>query len=187
MISEWPEAEVPASLRRQVLALQDAAWPPDDGRPTTGLVHDPELDPRSVLLRRADTVIAALDLLHRELDHAGRRWRVVGLSTVVTALDARRQGHGLRLVRVAIDAAIARGAEVVIFTCDPPLVDFYEAAGCRVLDGAVLVGGTRQDPLRSDTLGKVVVARLAPEHAGAVAVFEHCDIALYPGTIDRLW
>lgn len=183
----FAEDAVPIALRRQVLALQDEAWPPTDGSPSTGLVHDPALDPWSLLLVCGDEVVAACDVLSATLRHAGRSWRASGLSTVVTAPAARRQGHALRLVRAAIDAAFDRGAEIALFTCDPPLAGLYVRAGCRVLDGAVLIGGTRDDPLRSDSLGKTVLARFPPAHAAAATAFEHCEIALHPGPIDRLW
>jgi GNAT superfamily N-acetyltransferase len=107
-IVEYAEAAVPIALRRQVLVLQDEAWPPGDGTPSRGLVHDPALDPWSVLLVRDAEVVAACDVLSSDLRHAGRSWRASGLSTVVTASGARRRGFGLRLVRSAIDVARAR-------------------------------------------------------------------------------
>lgn len=186
-ILEYAEGDVPIALRRQVLAIQDEAWPSVDGTPSRGLVHDPTLGPWSVLLVRDREVVAACDVLSMDLRHAGRTWRASGLSTLVTAPAARRQGHGLRMVRAAIDVAFARGAAVVLFTCDPPIVELYLRAGCRVLEGAVLIGGTRDDPLRSDSLGKVVLAGFPPGRPDQADAFAHCDIALYPGPIDRLW
>ena len=52
----------------------------------------------------------------------------------------------------------------------------------------MLVGGTVADPLRSDAFDKVTLTCLfsdrAREHAAA---FEHADLPLYPGPVDRLW
>jgi hypothetical protein len=80
------------------------------------------------------------------------------------------------------------GADLALFTCDADLAGFYTGCGFVVLDGATVVGGTPQDPLRSDTLGKVTLARFYSDRARAsAAAFEHCDIELYPGTVDRLW
>jgi aminoglycoside 2'-N-acetyltransferase I len=50
------------------------------------------------------------------------------------------------------------------------------------------VGGTPEDPLPSDRLGKAVVwsplSGWAREHE---ADFHGATVGLYPGTIDRLW
>jgi hypothetical protein len=75
----------------------------------------------------------------------------------------------------------------VLFTCDPEIADLYLRAGCQVLAGAVLIGGTRDDPLRSDSLGKVVLVRFPPGRPDQADAFAHGDIELYPGPIDRLW
>ena len=181
------EHEVPSRLRHQVVALQDQAWPP--GAPSqapTG--HDPSLAPVSVLLLEGDRVVAALDILSKDLEHAGERYRAGGLSTVVTDAARRRQGMGLELVSAARDRIAADGADLVLFTCDAPLVPFYERAGFEVLAGTQVIGGTPADPLPSGPLGKVTLAALLTPHAQAHhADFVDTDLELYPGPVDRLW
>ncbi|SEN33475.1 GNAT family N-acetyltransferase [Nonomuraea pusilla] len=191
-IVSYPEAEVPAPLRGQVLELQDDAWPPGpaDPDPSQGLTHDPALRPLSMLLVDGDVVLAALDVLSKEIGHAGGRWRAAGLSTVVTRRAARGRGHGRRLVAAARDAVAASGADVGLFTCDRPLLAFYESAGWEELPGTVLVGGTPQAPFPSDAPGfdKVTVGAFFSAGAAAWrAAFEHARVALHPGEIDRLW
>ncbi|MER7761940.1 GNAT family N-acetyltransferase [Streptomyces sp. NPDC097619] len=187
-----PEADTPGALREQVLALQDEAWPPGDGRPSTGPSHDPALRPLSLLLLDGrDTVLAALDLLHKEIDHAGHRYRAAGLSTVVTRAAVRGRGHGLRLVRAARTALEADpDVDLALFTCDRPLVPFYEAAGWQPLPGAVLVGGTPEDPFPSDAPGftKTVLADFfSPRARARRDDFPGTRILLHPGPVDRLW
>jgi GNAT superfamily N-acetyltransferase len=182
-ILSWPEADVPADLRLQVIALQDEVWP--SGRPgEPGPRHDPALQPLSMLLVDDGHVIAALDVLSKEIVHRGRSYAASGLSAVITARAHRARGCGRRLVEAARHEIGASGADLGIFSCDRPLRRFYERAGWKALDGAVLVGGTPDDPLPSDRFDKVVMACFfsAPERC-----FAGCRIELFPGEIDRLW
>lgn len=186
------EAAVPEALRFQVRRLQDAAFG-DPGRgdgPAVepGPVHDPALHPVSMLLVEDSVVLAALDVLGTRMRHAGRVWSVTGLSTVVTEPARRRQGLGRELVTAARSAMRLSGADLALFTADEDLVGFYLGCGFEVLDGAVVVGGTVEDPLRSDGLGKVTLASLFSDQARACAEdFTGTDLLLYPGAIDRLW
>jgi hypothetical protein len=112
-----------------------------------------------------------------------------GLSAVVTDEAVRGRGHGTTLVAEARRLLEAEAdADLGIFTCDRGLQRFYERAGWEHLPGAVLVGGTPDDPFPSDGLGKVTLAAFFTERARAAApTFVGARIALYPGRIDRLW
>jgi GNAT superfamily N-acetyltransferase len=183
----WPEAEVPPAWRRQVVALQDQAWPdlaPTDPAPW----HDPALRPLSMLLIEGAVVLAALDILSKELHHGGRRFAASGLSTVVTDAARRREGLGSILVRAARAHIDASGADLAIFTCDTPLRGFYERCGFTVLEGTVLIGGTPAQPFPSDRFDKVTLAAFFSDRARLAAPrFAHARIGLFPGLVDRLW
>lgn len=186
-IESFPFDRVPAALRAQSLALQEQAWPAEAlGAETPG--HDPSSSPVSVLLLEDGRVLASLDILSKQIDHAGERYRVSGLSAVVTDSARRGKGYGHRLVTEA-RAMIARGgADLGLFTCDRPLAGFYERAGWTVLPGTALIGGTREEPFPSDRFDKVTLAAFFTAHARRHAErFENARIALYPGNIDRLW
>ncbi|WP_235469826.1 GNAT family N-acetyltransferase [Streptomyces platensis] len=186
----FPETETPPALRTQVGELRDEAWPPDSASAPGTFTHDPALRPVSMLLVDGATVLAALDILAKEIVHAGQRYRAAGLSTVVTRGTARGKGHGHRLVTAARAAMAAMDLDIGLFTCDRPLQPFYESAGWKWLPGAVLVGGTPRAPFPSDRPGfdKVTMAAffspLGREHR---ASFPHSRIELYPGEIDTLW
>ncbi|WP_197084527.1 GNAT family N-acetyltransferase [Saccharothrix sp. ST-888] len=188
-IVSGPEAGLPAELRAQVWALQEQAWP--SGRADAGRSHDPALDPQSMLLVDGDgRVLAALDLLGKELTHATRTFTARGLSCVVTDRAHRGDGHGRRLVAAARRAVEESGADLGLFTCDRALRGFYESAGWELLPGTVLVGGTARDPFPSDRPGfdKVTMAGFCSRRARAAREsFVDARIGLYPGTIDRLW
>lgn len=186
----FPEASTPSQLRQQVLDLQDEAWPPEVGLLASSNGHDPALSPLSMLLVDGDTVLAALDILFKELEHDGEIYRAAGLSRVVSGAATRRAGHGRRLVQAAHDAMASMPLDLGLFTCDRPLKVFYEGSGWHELDGTVLIGGTPAAPFPSDRPGfdKVTMGDFfsAPAQSKAMA-FHGTRIALYPGEIDKLW
>jgi GNAT superfamily N-acetyltransferase len=186
-IESFAEADVPAELRAQVVRLQDLAWPPEA---PTGLDawHDPEQNAVSLLLVEDGRVLSALDVLSKQLEHAGQTFAASGISAMVTDPDARGRGHGRALAVAAREFMAANGADLGIFTCDVDLQPFYGSAGWRFLPGTVLVGGTREDPFPSDGLGKVVMADFfTPGARSAASSFVGARVELYPGAIDRLW
>lgn len=191
-ILSFPEEATPFDLRVQVRQLQEQAWPspPGEVAPPQAPAHDPALRPLSMVLVDDGAVLATLDILSKEIVHAGRRYAAGGLSTVVTRQEDRGRGYGRHLVAAARETMIARKLDLGLFTCDSPLKAFYESAGWRVLPAAVLIGGTPQDPFPSDQPGfdKVtMVSFFSPEGRQAEASFRDRRIELYPGQIDKLW
>ncbi len=181
-IISFPESDVPPALRAQMLAVQAQAWPPGDG-------HDPALHPVSLLLVDGGRVVSALDILSKEIEHAGERYAARGLSAVVTDEALRGRGHGRTLVRAAREQIRASGADIGLFTCERSLAPFYESAGWSMVPGAVVVGGTPEDPFPSDRLPDTVTFAgfFSAKARRRAATFTDSRIALYPGTIDRLW
>ncbi|GAA1421654.1 GNAT family N-acetyltransferase [Catellatospora coxensis] len=207
-IAIFPERDTPAALRAQALALQAQAWPPPtpadvspagepgatglagaDGSDADGDWHDPALDPVTMLLLDGgDRVLASLDVLSKSITHEGRGYHARGLSRVVTDTAYRGRGHGRRLVEHARDEISLSGADLGIFTCDRDLQGFYESAGWQLVPGAVLVGGTPDDPFPSDRFDKVTMAGFfSPTARRNAASFTGARIALHSGLIDRLW
>ena len=193
-VQSFPEAVVPPVLARQVRALQRQAWPDDPSGPDAGdplVVHDPMLRPVSVLLLDgAEQVVAACDILSKTITHHGRAYAVSGLSAVVVDPARRRQGLGGELVSAGYRLMEVSGVDLSLFSCDRPLAPLYTAAGWRVLEGAVLIGGTPSDPFASDRPGFDKVVLGAFFSAAALvhrADFSGARIGLYPGDIDRLW
>ncbi|MFL6160776.1 MAG: GNAT family N-acetyltransferase [Jatrophihabitantaceae bacterium] len=183
-IVSYPERSVPPELRAEQLRLHRQAWPDSAG---TG--HDPLLAPLTMLLvAPAGGVLAALDILSKDVEHGGARFAASGLSAVVTDEAIRGQGHGLRLVRAARQRMAELGRDLGIFTCDTELAGFYLRAGWQLLPGTVLIGGTEQQPFPSDQFDKVTMGALFSPHARRHAAdFEHARIGLYPGQLDQLW
>ncbi|GGP61607.1 hypothetical protein GCM10010214_39240 [Streptomyces abikoensis] len=185
-IGMYAEDYLPEQFRVQARALREEAWPGLGGIP-----HDPALNPLTIpLVTPEGEVTAVLDVLWKDIEHEGVRYRAAGLSSVVTAEAHRGKGHGRQLVAAAREMIAKSGADLGIFTCDRPLRGFYEGAGWRVLEGAVLVGGTPEAPFPSDRPGfdKVTLADFFTERGRrGAASFRNARIGLYPGEIDRLW
>ncbi|MFE0103432.1 GNAT family N-acetyltransferase [Streptomyces sp. NPDC059009] len=192
-ILKFPEADTPYDLRAQVLEIQDQAWPPAQPRPEgdATATHDPRLRPLSLLaVERGAVVVAALDILRKELVHDGVTYAAGGLSTVATRRESRGRGYGRRLVVAARAAMGELGLDIGLFTCDRELQPFYESAGWEAVDGAVVVGGTADDPFPSDQPGfdKVTMAgSFTVPGERAREAFRGRRIELHPGNIDKLW
>ena len=188
----FPEAVAPVSLRRQVVALRRQAWPSDEhhevaeDRP----IHDPALDPQTMVLVDGQRVVGALGILSKRIVHDGRWFQASGLTAVVVDHDRRRHGFGHSLVTEAHRFVAASGVDLSVFTCDHALQGFYERAGWAVLPGSVIVGGTPEMPFPSDQPGfdKVTLGDFFSTEATLHrATFVQSRIHLYPGEIDRLW
>lgn len=184
----YPEAELPGELARQVEGIEGRVWP------GSRFGHDPALRPRVLVLLDGDGVVgASLALLYKEVACGGRVRRAAGLSGVVTRPEWSGRGLGGRLVagaRAVLDADPA--VDLALFSCDRPLVPFYERAGFERLPGTVLVGGTPQEPLATDAPGfdKEVLGAFfaAGEEGGADrAALTGSRVLLHPGAVDRLW
>ncbi|WUS86944.1 GNAT family N-acetyltransferase [Kribbella sp. NBC_00709] len=143
-----------------------------------------------MLLVDDGVVVAALDILRKQLEHAGTTFQAGGLSTVVTRADLRGRGYGQRLVTAARDAMIDLHLDLAIFTCDRPLLPFYERAGFHHLPGTTLIGGTPDAPFPSDQPGfdkLTLAAFFTPTAQQAAPTFTNTRIPLHPGPIDKLW
>ncbi|PFH04390.1 acetyltransferase (GNAT) family protein [Collimonas sp. PA-H2] len=186
-ILAYPESAVPPHLRFQVLRLQNIAWPTAEPI-VLQVVHDPDLDPLSMLMVSDRKVVAALDILSKKIVHKEEHYVASGLSCVVTSPDERGLGYGRKLVVAAKNMMEKNGADLSIFTCDRPLQHFYESSGWHVLHDAPIIGGTPDSPFPSDQFDKITMGCFfsAKAHLNAQA-FSQCQIALYPGEIDRLW
>ena len=135
-------------------------------------------------------VVASLDVLSKEILHAGETYQASGLSWVVTDPEHRRHGYGRKLVAAAREHITASVADLGLFTCDTPLQHFYASAGWELLPGTVLVGGTPDDPFPSDQPGldKITFGGFFTDHAKAHRRdFIGARINLYSGPIDKLW
>jgi aminoglycoside 2'-N-acetyltransferase I len=164
-----PEAELPEDLRAQTLnALRDE-WPAafSGAQADRTQLNDPELHAMICSALVGGQLASHVSVPRKTIAHRGKSYKAYGLSGVLTLPPFRGQGYGERVVRAATAFMEEDGADLGLFTCDPPLRSFYERCGWTVLEGASLVGGTRDKPFPSDTLGKMSFARFFSARARA--------------------
>ncbi len=164
-----PQEELALDLKAQVIALLERAWPSGRGveEQLRAPLHDPERRPLAALLIDGGVVVGYLAIPSATIRHRGRDYRASGLSAVVTHPERRRRGHGQRLVVAARAAIVAGGADLGLFTCDPPLVPFYVGCGWEAMPRTAVVGGTRERPFPAAPLGKRTLMGFFSAHARA--------------------
>ncbi|MDP2327521.1 MAG: GNAT family N-acetyltransferase [Dehalococcoidia bacterium] len=176
-----PQDDLPLHLKRQALEVLAAAFP--GGRSVeerlNRRLHDPRTNPVCMLLVEGEQVLAYLAILSTTIEHAGRTYRVSGLSAVSTHPHHLRQGHAARLVTSAREWIEASDADLGVFTCDPPLISLYQACGWAHMPATVVVGGTRAQPFRADTLGKAtLMGFFSPAAQAHRSDFDEADVYL---------
>ena len=186
-ILRYPQDLFSSLLREQLLALENMAWPP--GPDDTGVFPvEPDTYVTSfVLLSEDNTPLSHVAIRHTVLHHRAISYRVYGISEVVTHPAHRHRGYAARLLRQAAALIQQEGADLCLFTCTPSLVPLYAKNGWPPIPGACLVGGTRENPFRSDSLHLVTVGAFYSARARLhQKEFTHTDICLELGE-NQLW
>jgi hypothetical protein len=164
-----PEVELPDDLLRQTLVALRSEWPGAFTGAKAGRtqLNDPALHAMIFSLVVEGQLASHLSVLRKTIIHRGEPYTAYGLSGVLTVPAFRGKSYGACVVRAATAFMEEDGADIGLFTCDPPLSPFYERCGWTLLEGASLTGGTRAKPVPSDTLGKVTFAHFFSVRAQA--------------------
>ena len=156
------EPDLPPLLKAGAIEVLEGAWP--SGRSLEERMARPlanrAYDPMCLLLVDGEVereaqhaqVLAFLVIPTKRIVHAGRGYVASGLSAVSTHPAHRGRGHGGLLVRRAYEWIAASDVDLAIFTCDSPLAGFYESCGFTPMPTTTVVGGTRQQPFRADSI-----------------------------------
>jgi GNAT superfamily N-acetyltransferase len=163
------EEELTAGLRAQTLDALHVEWPSafSGAQAERTELNFPALHAMIFSLVVDGQLASHLSVPRKSIEHRGESYQACGLSGVLTVPAFRGKGYGEQVVRAATEFMEEDGADIGVFTCDPPLRPFYERCGWTVLEGAALVGGTRAKPFPSDTLGKITFARFFSARAQA--------------------
>ncbi len=183
------QEDCPTPLREQILVLLQREWPQvfEEVNGPIPWPENPDTQPTSFVLVKDDIVICHVALQWKYIQHAQQTYKVFGLSEVMTHPAYRHQGFGLQLVREASAFIENNEPDIGIFTCQPSLVAFYTQAGWEHMPNTNLIGGTRNKPFRSDSLGLSTMIRFFSEKAQQNRLaFENTDVYLELGE-NMLW
>ncbi|MCA6102140.1 GNAT family N-acetyltransferase [Bradyrhizobium australafricanum] len=169
------------ALRKEFDLLQCRVYaePEQDENPAP--LHDPALDALSFYICADDgRVISYAAVVSKIIRHGAHTFSITGLSHVMTDPDYQGRHLGSRTVAAATRCIERSSADIGIFTCDPPLAQFYERAGAwPVVSDVVLIGSRDEEALSSATLKKIVLMRLLSTKARAQAsIFTNATIDL---------
>jgi predicted acetyltransferase len=169
-VSIYPSSKLPLPLKYQVLAFIRLEW---------GWVFQGEnrfwdytrkpTHPINVVVHEQYVVISHAQINWRMIQHAGRSYKVYGISAVFTYPSFRREGYGRQAVQTATDAIRRSDADVAMLFCLPHLQEFYESCGWTYLPNTrVLYGDLRQpDHPEEEILLMLFVSSLGKEGQSA--------------------
>ncbi|WP_215796493.1 GNAT family N-acetyltransferase [Paludibacterium paludis] len=159
-----PYQHASADLRLAFAALQERVYP--ELEPDEAPMHDPALEALSFFVMEGSRVVSYAAVVRFPLHHGEEIFQAAGLSCVATDPDHRGRGLGREVVGTATRAILHSDADIALFTCDRPLLPFYQGAGpWREAVKLRLVGNDKPGALNSDDLGKAVLLRLLSEKA----------------------
>lgn len=186
---QFPQEDCPAPLKAQILALMRREWPQafEGISGEAPWPDNPRSHPTSFVLLDDDTLISHVAVPWKHIQHAGQTYKAFGLSEVMTHPSYRHQGFGLQLVKEATTFIQKNDPDVGLFTCQPALLPFYTQTGWEHLQNTNLIGGTRERPFRSDSLGLSTLGRFFSDKARQHrSEFEGTDVYLELGE-KMLW
>ncbi|GHO85898.1 GNAT family N-acetyltransferase [Dictyobacter formicarum] len=187
---QFLQEDCPQTVRAQIIAMMQREWPQAFAGKSDGEIAWPDnlaTQPTSFVLLADHTVICHVAVPWKIIQHEGESYKVFGLNEVMTRPAYRHQGLGLRLVKGAADFIEQSEADLSIFTCQPPLVSFYHQGGWEQASHTNLIGGTREKPFRSNTLGLATMIRFfSPRARQHRSDFTRADVYLELGE-NMLW
>jgi predicted acetyltransferase len=166
-VRTYPDDRLPPDLDARVFTFLQAEYPDLFVAGVQRSLNDPRTNPTLMVLLDGDDVMSYLAIPSTTIRQAGREYKASGLSSVITNPAFRRHGYGQRLCTAARAFIAGSDADLGVFTCDPPLVDFYVRCGWVLMEGTWLVGGTREKPFPSNDLDKRTLMAFFSEKACA--------------------
>lgn len=118
---EYSDDALPAGLKWQILSFLRIVFP--DGFVGADRYRDqitqPKYRPHHLLYVANDLVVSHVEVVHRQIEHAGATYRACAPTGVLTFPSFRREGWGGKLVRLAADRIEASGVDLGLICCAP--------------------------------------------------------------------
>jgi hypothetical protein len=150
----FPDDTLPPSLDAQVRTILRTEWPSPHGDEAPRSLNDPRTNPILMVLVEDEVVLSYLAIPSKVIHLDGDAYKAYGLSSVITNQGYRHHRYGSQIVIAARRFIAAGDADIGIFTCDLPLVDFYVRCGWTLMEHTAVIGGTREKPFPADPLSK---------------------------------
>lgn len=174
-----------SDIVRQVRHLEAVAWP--DLQNSLDFPLNSQTYVTSFLMMENHRVLSHVGIRKSLCQHRGEVYLAYGLSEVVTDPSYQRQGLASFLLQQARCFIQKQHADFCIMTCQKEKVPFYTRCGYQVMQGACLVGGTKDQPFRSDSLNLTTMMFLISSKSKQHRLdFENTDIVLELGEA-ALW
>jgi GNAT superfamily N-acetyltransferase len=153
-ILTYPTDQLPPIWHWQVLSFLRITWPEGFSGPLRQRtwITRPDDHPLSFLLVENNLLLGHVNVVWKQLAHAGDEFKAYGLTGVFTYPSARGQGYGLELVRHATSYIDSQDADVALFNCDPAVVPFYQRAGWAPLPDTTTWVGSEDARERCDEM-----------------------------------
>lgn len=137
---------------------------------------------RHVVIVEGDMLIAHTEVKWKWLEHAGERFKVFGLSGVLTYPAFRKQGYGAWVIREGTSLIRVSDADLGVLGCDPELEGFYAAAGWEPMRESRVLVGDPSGPTPDE--GRLMMLFLSEK--GMRGRQKFIDLPIYWGE-DELW
>lgn len=156
-IMKYSEDCFSADIHAGILALEKRAWP---AIPANSYPEDPALFVCAFVLLVEDTVVSHAAIYQKEVQLAGEHYLAYGIGEVVCDERYRCKGYASMLLQRVYDFINTKQVDLTIFTCAPARVALYTRIGWEWRKDVVLIGGSIEEPFRSDELGLCVLMKL---------------------------
>jgi GNAT superfamily N-acetyltransferase len=156
-VAIYREGDFPPELECQAVSFVRIAWPfafAGEDRYETHLW--PGWNTAHVVVAERGVLISYAAVIETTVECAGERYRTLGLSSVFTYPQFRREGYGGRVLEAATRYIGASGADVAMLWCDRALERFYARRGWSATRGSATLVGDRDAPTREDHGGHLV-------------------------------
>lgn len=167
IVSVQPYVDLPCSVQLDVHLLMHKVWGDPLLPPSDPIVspHNIDYSPCSCTVYVNGILASYAAVLTFPVAHHGVTFLASGLSCVATSPDFERHGFGSLAVNAATQHILHSSVDIGLFTCDPPLKEFYFRSGWQSVDNLQLISHSGIDALCSRSMGKVVFLKLVSPFA----------------------
>ncbi len=129
----------------------------------------------ALLVAQDGGVMGACRWIERVIIVAGKPHRIAGLAGVLIKESKRGQGHGAKLVQIAVEWAGMQGYDWAVLFCNTDMRGFYSRFGWHELKGEISV--TRNGEVGTLWPDNIIMALpLGKAAAGELLLWRHASI-----------